>query len=71
MLTDNIYCADEEILQLIKNDFELVNSWSWYELYKHKEDGSFWRLDKWDKYQNQYFVRINDVDNWKSFDITP
>jgi hypothetical protein len=71
MFSENLYYAEDEVLQSIGEYFELVESWSWYELYKHKGDGSFWRLDKWDKYQTQYFVRISDLDSWHTFDITP
>jgi hypothetical protein len=39
-------------------------------LYKQKTDGTLWRLDGWDKYQEQYFVRIDDYSTWKDFDAT-
>ena len=67
-LPNNIYYAQEEILDKIKADFNLIDDKDWHQLYQHKTDNTFWRLDKWDKYQTQFFVRIETLSNWVSFD---
>ena len=68
MLTDRIYYTDQELLELIKSEFDFVDDKGWFELYKQKQDGTFWRLDKWDKYQTQFFVRLETIENWESVD---
>jgi hypothetical protein len=67
-MIERIYYADQEILDIIKTDFTLIDDKSWYQLYQHKIDKTFWRLDKWDKYQKQIFVQIDKPDNWIEFD---
>lgn len=69
-LTDDIYYADKEILDLLKSDFEHVDDKGWHELYQQKSDKSYWRLDKWDKYQQQFFVRLDSTENWTEFNDT-
>ncbi|MFL5740218.1 MAG: hypothetical protein ACJ75B_08370 [Flavisolibacter sp.] len=69
MLSDKIYYADQ-IQPLLDNEFILVETAPWYRLYKHKANGTLWRLDERDKYQEQYFVRIDDYANWKDFNAT-
>lgn len=68
MLTERIYYADKEILELIKIEFSFVEEKSWYKLYQNKSDKSYWRLDGWDKYHEQFFVRLNTPENWEDFD---
>jgi hypothetical protein len=68
MLTDEIYYADPDVLDLIKNDFDLIDDKGWYQLYQDKEAKTFWRLDKWDKYQEQVFVKLTSIENWTDFD---
>ena len=68
MLIEKIYYADKDILDIVKSDFELVDEEQWYQLYQSKVDKSFWRLDKWDKYQEQFFVSLGTPDNWRTFD---
>lgn len=70
MLTEQIYYADPEILDIIKNDFDLIDNKGWYQLFQNKTEKSFWRLDKWDKYHEQVFVRLNSSENWTDFDDT-
>lgn len=67
-MTDRIYYADKELINRIRTEFELVEEKGWYELYKNLSDKTFWRLDKWDKYQEQFFVRVDNVENWEEFD---
>jgi len=70
MLTEEIYYADKEILDIIKLDFDLIDDKGWYQLYQYKKDKTFWRLDKWDKYQEQIFVRLISNGNWTEYDDT-
>ena len=66
--TEDIYYADNVLLERIKDEFHLIEAESWHELYQHKTDSSFWRLDVWDKYQQQFFVRLITTDNWTGYD---
>lgn len=50
---------------------ELVAREGWYELYRHKTDGTYWRLDTEDKYQERFIVRIEDPMSWSTFDSSP
>jgi hypothetical protein len=68
MLKEKIYYVDEEILKRIESEFELIEKKDWYKLYENKNDKSFWRLDEWDKYQVQIFVKIDSLENWAEFD---
>jgi len=70
MLNERIYYIDSSLLDLIERDFELVDCDSWYKLYRNKSNGTYWRLDVWDKFQEQYWVQIDDFSNWKNFDAT-
>jgi hypothetical protein len=70
MLKEKIYYCDKWLLDQLNDKFELVDSYSWYSLYRDKESGYLWRLDVWDKYQEQYFVRIENIKNWKEFDAS-
>jgi hypothetical protein len=66
-LKDKIYYADKNILKIIETEFELIDRKSWYRLYKNKTDNSFWRLDEWDKYQEQFFVNLESTEKWSEF----
>ena len=68
MLTKKIYYADKEILDLIQVGFDLIEKKTWYQLYQNKSDRSYWRLNEWDKYQEQFFVRLTTTENWQEFD---
>jgi len=68
MLKDNIYYVDDVILQRIESDFDHIEKKGWYRLYQNKLDKSFWRLDEWDKYQVQIFVKLESVKNWEELD---
>lgn len=67
-LTEKIYYADQEMLHIIQSEYELIDRKDWYLLYRNKKDNSFWRLDEWDKYQEQFFVRLDSTENWTSYD---
>ena len=67
-LRDKIYYADKNILEIIESEFELVDQKNWYRLYRNIMDNSFWRLDEWDKYQEQFFVRLESTENWTEYD---
>ncbi|WP_026954368.1 hypothetical protein [Algoriphagus vanfongensis] len=67
-LSEKIYYADQTILDRIKSEFELIDRKDWYRLYRNKKDNSYWRLDEWDKYQEQFFVRLNSFENWSTYD---
>ena len=49
-------------------ELDLVAKEGWYELYRHKTDGSHWRIDQEDKYQERFMVEIKDFASWQSFD---
>ncbi|THD67435.1 hypothetical protein E7Z59_07165 [Robertkochia marina] len=68
LLTEKIYYADQNILKLIESQFELIDCRNWYRLYRNKLDNSFWRLDEVDKYQEQFFVRLESSENWTEYD---
>ena len=70
MLHQQIYYLDNALLEIIQSDFVLIDRQNWFELYKNKIDNSLWRLDAWDKYQEQYFVRIGSEVDWIEFDAT-
>lgn len=68
MLTKDIYYADKDILDQISVDFDFIEKREWFHLYQHRTDRSYWRLDEWDKYNQQCFVRLSTIENWESFD---
>ena len=70
MLKGSIYYVEASLLEVIKNDFIFLDQSSWFSLYREKDSGSYWRLDYLDKYQEQYFVRVDDLGNWRDFDAT-
>lgn len=47
---------------------ELVDRHEWRELFRHKSDGSHWRLDGDDKYQQRFIVRVPDPEAGRNFD---
>ncbi|WP_018230335.1 hypothetical protein [Methyloversatilis universalis] len=49
-------------------ELELVDRKNWYELYRRVEDGTHWRLDAEDKFQQRYLVQIDELGGWESFD---
>lgn len=67
MLNENIYYVDETILKRIDSDFDLIQKKDWYRLYQNKAEKSFWRLDEWNKYQTQMFVKLESAENWTEF----
>ena len=50
---------------------EKIDSFDWYELYKCKACFQYWRIDVWDKLQERFVVRVDDLDDWEVFDATP
>lgn len=67
-LSDKIYYVNQEILDQITIDFYLIDQSPWYELYQHKVDKRYWRLDKPDKYQVQFFVQLEKLNDWVNYD---
>jgi hypothetical protein len=67
-LTGKIYYSGKNILKIIESEFELVEQKNWYRLYRNTTNNSFWRLDEWDKYQIQFFVRLETKEDWTEFD---
>lgn len=66
-LNDKIYLVNEVLLKFIEANFVLIDQKDWYKLYKNLSDNSFWRLDVWDKYQEQFFIRLETSLNWFEF----
>jgi len=64
----SIFYFDEAISKQLELNFEKAGDSAWVELYQSKIDGTFWRLNKWDKYQTQYFVKVDSQDTWIEFD---
>ena len=60
MLINNIYYADQRILELILTDFDLRGEQNWYELYQNKKDESYSRQLEW-------FWRHRATDGIESF----
>ncbi|MNY39867.1 hypothetical protein D3C86_1745750 [compost metagenome] len=69
-LDDKIYYLNQEILEQIAFNFDLIDQRPWYELYQHKIDKTYWRLDKPDKYQVQFFVKVDNFNEWFNYDST-
>lgn len=42
-----------------------------YVLYRHKADGSYWRLDADDKYRQPFLIRVDEPSAWATFDSRP
>jgi hypothetical protein len=51
-------------------ELELVGRANWRELYRHKSNGSYWRLDVADKYQQRFLVRMDTSDGWETVDTS-
>ena len=66
-LTEEIYYTDQNILKIIESEFELIEQKGWYRLYRNKTNNSFWRLDELDKYQEQFFVKLESTEKWFEF----
>ena len=49
-------------------ELELIDRANWYELYRHKSNGTYWRLDADDKYQQRFLVKIDALEGWSAFD---
>jgi hypothetical protein len=50
------------------DELEPVATENWRTLYRRKADGSHWSLDAWDKYQQQFLVRVVSLDKWSTED---
>lgn len=61
---DKIYLVDELLLKFIEANFVLIDQKDWHKLYQNLSDNSFWRLDIWDKYQEQFFVKLESSEKW-------
>jgi hypothetical protein len=62
---DDSLSAREQMAEL-----ELVDRANWFELYRRNSDGSLWRLDVQNKYQQRYLVRIDERSGWENFDAS-
>ncbi|SEI82193.1 hypothetical protein SAMN05216327_10498 [Dyadobacter sp. SG02] len=67
ILTKTIYYVDASILATIDADFNFIEGAGWYELYQYNYDQSFWRLDRFDKLQEQFFVKLPFTDDWANY----
>jgi hypothetical protein len=70
MFADEICYVDEGTENIIKRDFSLIEDQNGYQLFQSNDDKSYWRLDKWDKYQEQFFVHLPAKENWVEFDAS-
>lgn len=70
VFSEKIYYLDQGILDQIAADFDLIDQRPWYELYQYKIDKTYWRLDKADKYQVPFFLRLENLNDWYNFDST-
>jgi hypothetical protein len=68
-LSENIYYADQNILKRIESEFELIDRKDWCRLYRNKTENSYWRPNELDKYQEQFFVRLESTENWATYDV--
>jgi len=64
---EKIYYADPKIIKEINSEFDQIDQKGWYELYRNKNDKSYWRLDREDKYQERFFVKLPTIENWTEF----
>lgn len=55
---------DTKQSKTILKELELIERKGWLNLYKSKNDGSYWRIDEADKYQTRFLVRINSLNDW-------
>jgi hypothetical protein len=55
--------ARHRMLQL-----EFIERANWYELYRHKSNGTYWRLDADDKYQQRFLIRVERIEEWSTVD---
>ncbi len=67
VFSEKIYYVDQGILDQIAIDFNLIDQYGFYELYQHKIDKAYWRLDKPDKYQVQFFVQLESLNDWVNY----
>lgn len=67
LLTESIYYIDTSILTTIDAEFTFVEGAGWYELYQYNHDQSFWRLDRFDKLQERFFVKLPFRDDWANY----
>jgi hypothetical protein len=67
-MTERIFYVDEQIQERIDITFELIETKGWYLLYQSKVDKTYWRLDHYDKLQQQYLVKLDSLERWEEFD---
>lgn len=68
MQHESIYYVDNSILSTVSHSFSFVEELGWYELYQHKGDLGFWRLDKYDRLQERYFAKLPSRQDWTTYD---
>jgi hypothetical protein len=66
-LRESIYYVNNSILITVSHSFSFVEELGWYVLYQHKGDLSFWRLDKYDRLQERYFLKLPSRQDWINF----
>jgi hypothetical protein len=66
----NYFDDANPIDQLRLSELELVARANFFELYHRKADGSYWRLDMADRYQQRFLIRIAQPDSWAKFDAS-
>jgi len=62
--------SGSERAESILNELEKVETKNWFTLFRAPVDNSYWRIEAWDKYQQQYLLRIDDLENWDTIDST-
>jgi hypothetical protein len=64
-----VYAADHPVS--LFGDMEKAGAGSWAELRRCEACGQLWRLDVWEKYQDQIAVKVPAPDGWTEFDAKP
>jgi hypothetical protein len=48
-----------------------IDAHNWVQLCRCVQCGQHWLVDDWDKYQEQFAIKINDAAGWRDYDSTP
>ena len=54
-----------------RQDLDKIETGGWIELHKCRICGQCWQIDVWDQGQERFVAKIEDIKNWKVFDISP
>jgi hypothetical protein len=52
----------------IMTELELIDRKQWFELYRRRANGTLWRLDADDKYQQRFLICVDGVQDWWLYD---